>query len=148
METLNENKKYVAIIELLVAILLSIILFPLGIIYILFIQVFIKNQVGYFWFNYIIAIIKQIWFLIMHLFHTIAYELDVLGNVIVGDLIELFITRERDTWFANKSHTISQSIGNLEYNNKINSFGKWLSKILSFILGKNHCINAYITKIK
>ncbi len=147
MEKLNKNKKWIAVIELIAAILLAIILFPLGLLYSLYLP-FRKglNFVRFirYWKNLFI----QIYTLIMYMFHSIAFTIDVLGNVIVGELIEDLITKQENTWFGCRLHSISQSIGQVQSNNMLNKFGKFLQKSIDFVFGKNHCINAYLFKLK
>ncbi len=147
METLNQNKKWIALVEITSAIILAVILFPVGIIYSLLIQplIFYKEFKV---FKYIKNFFAQIWHILMHLLHTIAFSIDLLGNVIVGELLELIITKQKDTWFGKREHSISQSIGFLEKYDFLNKRGIWLNRFLSIIFGQKHCINAFENYIK
>lgn len=72
-----------------------------------------------------------------------AITLDILGNV-NGELIERFVTKEKNTLFGKKGITISASLGQLEINKKLNKKGLFLSKLLDLCFKeKNHCKNAY-----
>ncbi len=149
MEKLNENKKWIAVIELIAAILLAIVLYPIGFVYSIVIQPFIYHNRKFKVYRYVINFFYQIWFVLMYLFHSIAFTLDVLGNVIVGELIEIIITNKEflkdnsDTWFGLREHSISQAIGYIEKREALNNTGVKLSNLLSKIFGKNHCKNAY-----
>lgn len=145
METLKKNKKYIAIIELVFAIVIAIILYPIGFIFAIIQPIFFRNNKR----NLVIYLydfFKQIYIVIMYLFHHIALTIDILGNIIVGDFIELFVTTERETLFGNKQYTISESLGYLENRKSLTIFGKKVIKFINFIFGKNHCINAYLNK--
>lgn len=148
MEALNKNKKWIAIIELISAVLLLVILFPIGFLYSLLIEPFIKSNELNKVFKYLSKFFYGIYFVIMHIFHSIAFSIDVLGNIIIGELLEKIITNKRNTWFGMKQHSISQSVGFLEKYGFLNKKGIWLNKLLSKIFGKKHCINAFKNYIK
>ena len=77
-----------------------------------------------------------------------ALTLDILGNV-NGQLIERLVTCERDTLFGREGVTISASLGELEYRNKLNKKGLKLSKILNFVFREEtHCLTAYQNYLK
>lgn len=72
-----------------------------------------------------------------------AITLDILCNV-NGELIERFVTKEKNTLFGQKSVTISASLGQLEYLKKLNKKGLFLSKLLDLCFNqKHHCLSAY-----
>ena len=142
MEQLNKKKKYKAIFEVIIALIIGAILFPIGLIFAIIQPIFFyngkRNLILYFW-NFI----YQIYTVIMYWLHHLALTIDILGNVIAGDFIELFVTKERDTLFANKKHTISQAMGYLEANNLLTPFGNRIKLFIDKIFGKDHCIDAY-----
>jgi len=143
MENLNRTKSYLAIIEFIAAVILTTILFPIGLLY-SFILPFKKKYKRNRTFFYFKRLVTQIWYLCMLTLHQIAYNLDLLGNVIVGELIEDLITKEENTWFGSKKHTLSQSFGKLLFHNNLNSIGIKLVKIIDSFFGKNHCLKAYL----
>lgn len=72
-----------------------------------------------------------------------AITLDILGNV-NGELIERFVTKEKNTLFGTRGVTISASLGQLEYLKKLNKKGLFLSKLLDLCFNqKHHCLSAY-----
>ena len=147
MEQLKEGKYYMAIPQFFAAIILSVILLPLGFIYSLFLPFKRKYGPKYF-VSYLYRFLVQIWRVVMYMLNRIAYSIDLLGNVIVGELLEDLITDEEYTWFGNYRHSISQSIGKLEFEKKLNKRGQWLQKTIDKIFGKYHCLNAYWTNRK
>jgi len=150
MEHLNKNKKWISFIELPFAIICAIVLFPIGFLYSIIILPFIYHRQSGKVYKYFSNLIFSIWFLITHLFHSIAFIIDVLGNVIVGELIEILIAKKTflrkingKTWFGNKNHSVSQSIGMLQAQNALNTFGVKLRRFVDFLFGEKHCILAY-----
>jgi hypothetical protein len=76
-----------------------------------------------------------------------AITLDILGNV-NGELIERFVTKEKNTMFGQQGVTISASLGDLEIRGKLNKKGLFLSKMLNFAFNqKQHCIDAFYNLI-
>ena len=105
-------------IELLAAILLSIILFPIGFVVSMF---YPKRE--------------------KHLYN-IARGIDQLGNVVCGDLFNLtLITSYSIHKFGNEDETISSVIGKNKLANTLTISGHLLDKLLD-IIDKNHSIKA------
>jgi len=75
-------------------------------------------------------------------FMQIAYIVDLLGNVLVGELIEDIVTAEEDTWFGKGGITISAALGKLEFEGKLNGRGKFFSKVLGSFEA-DHSVRAY-----
>lgn len=147
MEELNSKKSYLAIIEVIAAIILGILLYPVGLLY----SFTLPFKRKYKWtstFFYFKRLISQIWYLFMLILHQIAYNLDLIGNVIVGEFIEDLITTKENTWFGSKEHTLSQAFGFVLHENIVNRFGLLIIKIVDKFFGKNHCINAYLYHMK
>jgi len=137
--------KFYSILEIISAIILLIILFPIGVIYSLLIQPFIHFK-KYNVFKYLYNFIYQIIYVIFDTFHQVAIYIDIIGNIVIGDLMEICVLKDKniiDTWFGKKEHTISQSLGELEINGKLNKFGIFITKLASKVFEDNHCINAY-----
>jgi len=104
-------------IELLVAILISVILFPIGFI----ITMFYPNR-------------KK------HLYN-IALGIDQLGNVVCGQLFNLTLIKKTGYRFGNEDETISSVIGKNKRTNTLTATGRLLDTLLDAI-DKNHSIDA------
>jgi hypothetical protein len=104
-------------IELLIAILLSIILFPIGFI----ISMFYPNRK------------KQL--------YNIARGIDQLGNVVCGRLFNLTLIKKTGYKFGNEDETISSVIGKNKKTNTLTIAGYLLDLLLDKI-DKNHSIDA------
>jgi hypothetical protein len=116
-----------AFITFVLAILLGAILLPVSFIYSLFVYRKERTLTSFFYSN--------------------AITIDILGNV-NGELIERFVTKERNTLFGQQGVTISASLGDLEIRGKLNKKGLFLSKILNFAFNqKQHCIDAFYNLI-
>jgi len=143
METLNKDKRWTAFIMLIAAILLAIILIPIGLIYsFLIMPYFVRKKKNIV--QYLKDLLYSIYVVITDICYKVALYLDILGNVLIGDFIELFVTKERDTLFGNREHTISQALGYLQVNGLLTSFGCKFVKLIDSIFGKGHCKNAYL----
>lgn len=144
---------YKGYIQVIVAVILSAILLPFGLIYgilvkptylVITAKATLKQgfviSIKYAW-NFI----SQIWKTIERLCHYIGVVLDLAGNVIVGDLIEDIITDEEETLFGEGDATISAATGELEVNNKtIYKIGKVFSNVLNKVFREEaHCTDAY-----
>jgi hypothetical protein len=104
-------------IELLAAILISIILFPIG----FTISMFYPNR-------------KK------HLYN-IARGIDQLGNVVCGQLFNLTLIKKAGYRFGNEDETISSVIGKNKRTNTLTATGCLLDALLDAI-DKNHSIDA------
>lgn len=140
MENLKNNKEYLAIIEVIAATFLFWLLAPIGFFINLFLPFFrglnIYAFMNRFWIN--------LYFGWMQFFHSTALNLDKLGNVILGELIEWIVTEELDTLFGKYENSISQAFGYLIVLQKLNKKGIFFANSIDFIFGKDHCINAYL----
>jgi hypothetical protein len=133
------------LLEFFAAILVSIFLLPIGLIYSLgysiWLSITIKKWYAFFvfWWRFIDGIAAGIGYML----HSLAYGLDLMWNV-NGEIIEDIITNQENTEFSKKNVTISASVGKLEIENKLNPRGKLFSKFLNFIFGqKAHAIDAW-----
>ena len=93
---------------------------------------------------WLLNVIYQLWNIIKYLFITIGYIIDLLGNVLLGELIEDLTTSEEKTLFGNGGVTISAALGDLLRRGKLNKFGLWLCWLLSSLdpIHENHCLSA------
>jgi len=91
-----------------------------------------------------VAVIYQVWVVVKYIFLQIGFVIDLYGNVLVGELIEDFVTAEEDTLFGYGDITISAALGDLLRKNKLNKTGIWFTKVLSKLDSKheNHCLAA------
>jgi hypothetical protein len=105
-------------IELIVAILISVILFPIGFI----ISIFYPNRKKY--------------------LYNIARGIDQLGNVVCGRLFNLTLIISNSIHkFGNEDETISSVIGKNKLANTLTFVGRLLDKLLD-IIDKNHSTDA------
>lgn len=135
-------------IFLIAAMLLGIIIIPIGFIYTLG-----KNIIEFKWHSFF----KNIWNFILEILYVISWMcerlavgIDILGNVAAGELVEDCVTTVEDTLYGKHGITLSASTGDLEIkeniyrNNKyLNKFGLIFTKTLSKVFEKNHSILAY-----
>ena len=105
-------------ILLIIAILLSYILFPIGFIYSI-IKSIVKNKL----YNY---------------FFTVAIAIDQLGNKICVELFNDFLITKDGYKFGHVDETISSAMGRNVLKNTLSPIGKLLDKILNLI-DKDHC---------
>ena len=129
------------LIFMIVAILLSTVLFPIGLITNL-IQIY---RVGHF-FTYLWKFLVELYKLVMDFFLWVALFFDRLGNVVIGNIILFNYVRKeyRDKTLFNQSEiTISCSLGHCLENNYLSESGIRFVMVIDFILGKNHCKDAY-----
>jgi hypothetical protein len=146
MKLLKELKIFVSIIELLAAVSLAVLVFPLGILHNI-----IKPFVDAFKFKrlrplqallyiviYYLRIVWHILIVIMRQIHELAKGLDILGNVVGGEAIEDLITPKESTYYGDGRYTISAATGYLVYLYKVkgdkkalNKLGLWFDKALN-----------------
>lgn len=150
--------KYIkGLIELIIACILVVLLFPFGILWGWIgkpIYEIIKGKMsfskGIFHFlKYIGRLVFQILRVIERLCHYMAYVIDLLGNVAIGEFIEDCVTVEELTLYGRGDCTISAATGGLEVNNRLNRVGKIFTKALNYVFReKSHCISAFNKYIK
>lgn len=127
---------------LIIAGVLAIILFPVGILYSLIIKPiyhcikgdFTKANKGL-W-KYIGNFFYQIWNVLKMIPYLIALIIDLFGNVFDGELIEDAITPIEDTMLGNGENTISVALGDIERKakkdpTKMYKAGRWLLRQLN-----------------
>lgn len=133
---------------LLAAIFLASFLIGIGIIYLIAKSVYKTVQLK-FWegpaylLGSILKNLYQVWNVIKYYCIHIAISIDLMGNVTCGEMIQDIVTGSEDTLFGNGDVTISAATGQLESVGGLNKTGLKFSTILSKLLNKNHCINAY-----
>lgn len=101
-----------------------------------------KNWVFY-WFK----ILYQVWVVIKYLINRISFVIDILGNVLAGELLEDTVTVNEKTWFGDGKISVSAAIGNEEHRKSLVPFGEKVTKILGKVFEKNHSMNAYDKKV-
>lgn len=128
-------------IFLIVAIILGALLLPIGFVY------HIGKLVVEFKFKSIFKklheFVYHILFVLGYIAKHIALGIDILGNVIAGELLEDCVTSKEDTFYGSSDITISAATGKLELDDNLNKFGKFFTKMLSWGFEPNHSILAY-----
>ena len=125
---------FIGLLELIGALLVSVLLLPIGFVYSLgysiWLSITVKNWKAFFlfWWRFIDGICAAIGYIL----HSVAYSLDLSWNV-NGEIIEDIITHKEDTEFSKKNITVSASTGKLEIEDKLNPRGKWFSKMLNLV---------------
>ena len=144
---MNILAEFAPILLSIVALILGAIMIPVGIVYTFLKPVYdyrkkgfktIVKRFGMWW----LKVMYQVWNVVKYGFMQIAYIVDLLGNVLVGELIEDVVTAEEDTWFGNGGISISAALGKLEFENKLNGRGLFFSKVLASFEA-DHCVRAY-----
>jgi len=142
------KQEYVPLLEVLAAIILGVILIPLGIVWNFFKPFYnfrghkfevIMKKLGWYW----LKLLYQVWNVVKYALHHTAVAIDLFGNVVAGDFIEDMVTHKENTWYGNGKVTVSAATGQLEHYDKLNKTGKWLTRMLSKFFEKNHSIIAY-----
>lgn len=136
---------FIGLLEFIGAIVVTILLLPIGFIYSLgysiWLTVTVKRWQAFFmfWWRFTDGMFAAIGYML----HSIAYGLDLMWNV-NGEIIEDIITHEEHTEFSKKNIPVSASTGKLELEGKLNPRGKRFSKFLNIIFGqKAHAIDAW-----
>jgi hypothetical protein len=132
--------KIYKLIELIAALILSAILFPLALIFNLF--QLKKGSV----FSTCFYVASEIIFIIFDTFEYLAVVIDKLGNLILGPVfIRIFVKDEYkyETLFNKVQVTISASLGHAYENIYLNKAGVKFHNFIDLIFGKDHCKHAY-----
>lgn len=109
----------------ILAIVLSVILYPIGFLYAL---VTFKLK-------------------LKDYYYAIAYSIDQLGNVVMSAMFNKLLIEDAKYKFGNPDWTISAVLGGNLLTMTLRPLGLWLVKILDSI-DDNHCINAFENEIK
>lgn len=97
-----------------------------------------------FFITYLLKMLYQIWCGINRYILQTAIFPDLIANAAGGELVEDTVTTEEDTLFGKGDVTLSTALGELEVNNKpLLHFQKQISKLLSKVLDKDHCVASY-----
>lgn len=91
-------------------------------------------------------VLYQVWVVVKKVFYYTAFILDLLGNALLGELIEDLVTHEENTYYGKGDRTISVATGDIELRNKtkpgtMNSIGLWFVGVLNKF-ESNHCSKA------
>lgn len=130
----------------IVAVIGSVLLIPLGLIHIVFKPFYDVRKHGVlysfaWWFVWMLRLVYQLWVGIKYLLFQIAYFIDLWGNVLFGELLEDIVTAREDTYLGKGDITISAALGDLAQTYDLNRTGIWLVRMLGKI-DKNHCKKA------
>ena len=135
------------ILLIAVAVFLGVIAIPVGVIYTMSKPFYdhkskpFKQRMRYFGL-WLLRMLYQVWVVVRYLMFQIAYVLDILSNVLVGELIEDIITHKEETMLGNGDISISAAIGDIKRDPKaLNGRGRFLDKVLSMLdqTHKDHC---------
>lgn len=132
-------KHLIKFIELIFAIILSALLFPLGLLF--NIVVGFKKLHLFLW-----MFLVEVYELVFDSFEKVAVIIDRLGNVIDGNLfIRAFIFKEhrKRTLFNQSEVTISAAFGHAQKHGYLNKRGCIFVRMLDDIFGKDHCLLAH-----
>lgn len=127
------------------AIIVSLILWPVGILYSLGYSIWLTLTLKkwYAFFQFWWRLIDGIAASIGHMLFEMAYALDLTWNV-NGEILEDCITAEENTNFSKKNIAVSSSTGKLEIDGKLNKTGLKFTKLLNFFFGqKRHAIDSW-----
>jgi hypothetical protein len=146
MKILNEIGN---LILLLIAVVLGSILLPIGILWNVYKSI-LKSK-GYKFLTtiklillYWLRLLYQVWVVIKQTFLYVAYLIDLLGNVILGELLESTMSKSPQHLFGRGEITISAALGYLKRRNELTLVGKILCKILNKLDPhyEDHCISS------
>ena len=135
------RKLWISIVLLVVAIILSIVWMPLGILYTIWMIIhrfFVPTSYS--------CAEKTIGYL-ANTIQSIALWIDQIGNVVWRDLFNRILITEGGHQFGNVHETISSVLWHNQITDTLTDLWKWLANLLDKI-EKDHCKNAiiYITK--
>ncbi|MHA2055815.1 MAG: hypothetical protein ACW99F_19770 [Candidatus Hodarchaeales archaeon] len=89
------------------------------------------------------------WRAIKFFIHELAKSIDLLGNVLAGEMIEDLVTSAEKTFFGLGDITISSAIGYEEYTGRLNKLGFWFTNLLDVVFNEEkHSICNYEKEIK
>jgi hypothetical protein len=95
---------------------------------------------------WLLNVLYSVWRVIRLVPYYFAYIVDILGNVLIGELIEDIVTAEEETLFGKADVTISAALGDIKKRGKFldNGIGEKLCDILSKLDFKHedHCLAA------
>jgi hypothetical protein len=136
-----------SLLQIIGATLVSLIVLPTGMLYTIGYGIWLKKR-GKAWsaiFRYLWRIIDGTLAAVGHFITGFAYALDLLWNVIAGEMIEDLMTAKEDTEFTKKNTTVSATTGKLEIDGDLNKGGKAFSKVLNFAFWqKQHAIDSWL----
>lgn len=113
---------------LLVAIILALILFPLGFVFTIFEAIRRRKKTKFF--TYLSKACREG-----------ALAIDRLGNVVCRDMLNAFFIKHGGYYFGRQGETISSALGRNLLRGTLTKAGRLLASILDFI-DPNHCINS------
>lgn len=136
-----------SIIQIIGAVVVTLLILVPGFLYTIGYGIWLKKR-GSNWstlFRFIWRIIDGSLASVAHFLGAFAYALDLLWNVLCGEMIEDFITSKEDTEFTKKNTTVSATVGKLEIDNNLNKTGVLLSKVLNIAFWQSqHAKDAWL----
>ena len=138
-------KEFFKILEFVAAVILSAILLPAGLFFNIWELVRFKKR----FFVFFIRFLYEIILISLDIFEKIAVIIDRIGNIILGNAFTYFLIKKEFRRhlsfnpYGLNHWTISASTGYFESRNMLNKRGERFSNLLSKILGKDHCLQAY-----
>lgn len=73
--------------------------------------------------------------------YGIAHTIDILGNIVCGDLFNITMIKHGGYKFGTRTETISSALGKNKQTNTLTKLGKCIANILDLI-DPNHCIKS------
>jgi hypothetical protein len=137
------------ILLLILAIIISLPIFIVGLIFNIITLWKIKKAKNFFLFIYNLT--KSVYKVLDNLFKQIAWSIDVLANVISGNALNYFFIQKeyyKDSLYGKSGISISMATG-YALNRKIfiikdtNNNNFKFANFIDYFFGVNHCINAY-----
>ena len=115
------------IVLLIVAVLLFAIFAPFGILATI-VMIFVKDS-------------RERFVRLLDYPYGIAHTIDILGNIVCGDLFNIVMIKHSGYRFGARTETISSVLGKNKLSNTLTRLGKLIAKILDTI-DNNHCIKS------
>ena len=135
-------------IFLISATILGIIILPIGLLYSIGKMIYEAKFIKFF--KRMWEFFLEILFVLSWICERLAVGIDILGNVVAGELFEDCVTTVEDTLYGKHGITLSASTGDLEIKEKLtnkniylNKTGLFFTKLLSKVFENNHSILAY-----
>lgn len=116
------------VVLLIVAVILALILFPIGFIYAIFHLIFAHNT-------------KESFKYISNFFRSIALSIDQLGNVVCQYLFNAVFIKRYGIKFGNEDETVSSVLGKNKNKGTLRFLGKTLDRLLN-LFEEDHAVKA------
>jgi len=139
-------KEFIPLGLVIFAVISAVLFIPMGLIHILGKPFYDVRKKGFlfafgWWIIWMFRVIYQLWTSVKYLLFQVAYFIDLIGNVLFGELLEDIVTAREDTYLGKGGITISAALGDLAMSYDLNKTGIWLVRILGKV-ENNHCQKA------